>query len=133
MCHSCVNYPSDRQKLQGHGHEAIAVHDVLVHFLASANITMLGSADTDNMASFLTLQEIVTLLQTLLMDEVKAEVVIVVVAMSREQRGGRSELVFSFHLLLCCVEYVIRLTPSFQLKPPFGTSFIARCIAVYPL
>jgi len=44
-----------------------------------------------------------------------------IVAMSREQRGGRSELVFSFHLLLCCVEYVILLTPSFQLKPPFGT------------
>jgi len=39
---------------------------------------------------------------------------------SREQWGGRSELVFSFHLLLCCVEYVIRLTPSFQLKAPFG-------------
>lgn len=61
--------------------------------------------------------------------DVKYEIVTVCVAVSREQRGGRSELVFSFHLLLCCIEYVIRLTPSFQLKPPFGM-LVLQCVTV---
>ena len=37
--------------------------------------------------------------------------------------SGSQELVFSFHLLLCCVDYVARLTPSFLLRPPFGRLF----------
>ena len=36
------------------------------------------------------------------------------------QQGGSQELVLSFHLLLCCLEYIVRLTPSFELRSPFG-------------
>lgn len=40
-------------------------------------------------------------------------------AMALTQNKGKQELVLAFHLLLCCLEYIIRLTPSFQLRSPF--------------
>lgn len=42
------------------------------------------------------------------------------VALALTQNKGKQELVLAFHLLLCCLEYIIRLTPSFQLCSPFG-------------
>lgn len=40
-------------------------------------------------------------------------------ALAFSQNKGRQELILAFYLLLCCLDYVIRLTPSFQLRPPF--------------
>ena len=44
-----------------------------------------------------------------------------------------SELVFNFHLLLCCLNYILQMTPRFQLKPPFGkqTYLISLQINIY--
>ncbi|XP_064615669.1 retinoblastoma-associated protein-like [Liolophura sinensis] len=35
--------------------------------------------------------------------------------------GDSQELVLAFHFLLCCVEFVMRYTPAFQLLPPFDS------------
>ncbi len=34
--------------------------------------------------------------------------------------AGNVELVQTFHLLLCCFTHVLKSTPSFLLKPPYG-------------
>ncbi|XP_013391758.2 retinoblastoma-associated protein-like [Lingula anatina] len=45
---------------------------------------------------------------------------------------GDSELIFSFYLLLCSIDHVLRLTPSFMLNPPFDTVRRECCENVDP-
>ncbi|KAK2148968.1 hypothetical protein LSH36_473g02038 [Paralvinella palmiformis] len=44
----------------------------------------------------------------------------------KSQITESSELVFNFHLLLCCLNYVLRMTPRFQLRPPFDDLRVAN-------
>ncbi len=49
-------------------------------------------------------------------------------------QNSNHELVMAFHLLLCCIEYVMKTTPAFLLKSPFGKScFFKKCNSRYTI